>query len=260
MKKIIFTAVLLLTITSLFSQKIAYSHNGEKIEYKKEKIDLNLTKSGKTIKRVRTTEALALSSLISFLPTIVDEGFKLTTKLIENNIKKFTAEYSKTTSFLDAASGEIPNIELNRTLDDTNQALKIIIEPYLVNGTENFVYYVKDIALKNSAAKFKKGDLLDYSIEIHVMVLENGAKKAIELKPIQVLSFAFEKNPTFNQSNYEYRTEMITISENAMITDISVKVIETNSRKIKAEKIQSLYNDHKDTFKTIINNYLPKSE
>ncbi len=258
MKKTIFTFVSLITFGLSFSQKIAYTYEGKKIEYKKEKLNLNLTKSGKTLYKEVDKEAFLLSSLISFLPTIVDEGFKLTTKLIDNNIKKFTSEYSKTTSFLDAASGEIPKIELNRSLDD-NQALKINIEPYLVNGTQSFVYYVKDIVLKNSAVKFKKGDLIDYSVEIHLMVLENGTKKTIELKPIQVLSFAFEKDPTFSQTNYEYRTEMITIPENSLITDISVKIIESNPRKINAEKIQSLYNDHKDSIKTIINNYLPKS-
>lgn len=253
MKKTIISLVMLITFSVSFSQKVAYTSEGKKIKYQIEKNELLLTPS--------TVASKGLSAgMATSLPTIVDAGLKQIGKIIENNLKKYTAEYSKTTSYLEAKSGFQPVVEFKRSIEG-KQALSLTLKPLDIAGVDGIVYFISDIKLDKSSAIFKKGDKLDYTVEIiPTILLKNGEQKKVDVKPIVVQSVDFTENQAFSTANNEYRTEMIPIPSEAIITDIAIKITETNPRKIKLEKIQAIFNDHKDDAKTIINNFLPKAD
>ena len=56
----------------------------------------------------------------------------------------------------------------------------------------------------------------------------------------------------------KHRTDIIPLPKNGVITEVSLKITETNPRKVNAERIKDAWTDHKDDVKTIINYFLPK--
>ena len=46
----------------------------------------------------------------------------------------------------------------------------------------------------------------------------------------------------------------------ALLTEVSIKIVESNPEKVRAEKILSLWDDNKESGKTIVNNFLPKEK
>jgi hypothetical protein len=121
-----------------------------------------------------------------------------------------------------------------------------------------FVYQVKSINLEYSAAKTtRKSGKFDYTIELKLNYIVDGEKKSVDLSPIAISSVSFGAN---SFDNLKHRSDIIPFVLNSFVTEVSLKVIETNPEKVRAEKILSIWNDQKDDAKTIINNFLPKDK
>jgi len=243
------------------AQNKIYNNSGNE-SFAKEEIEIYFEKSTIKFPQEKGTEMAA--SLIALLPTVVDVAFQLTTSSIEKNVKKFTAEYSKQKSYLDAGTDTVPNFKIKRTLElgdgtkDVN-AVEISFKAKKIKGFSNgIVYYIEYIDLNYASAKTKGNkNNLDYSIEIKPTFLVNGEKKVQELSPITVSSVEFNKN-VFD--TLKHRTDIIPLPEGGKFTELSLKIVETNPKKVRAEKILSFWNDNKESAKTIVNNFLPKEE
>jgi hypothetical protein len=260
MKNLVFIFILNAMCLNLVSQNRVYNSEGEKVPFKLEDIDILFQVPKEDAVKIERIES---GGLIGMLPTVVNMAFQLTTNILEKRTKKFTAEYTKTQSYLDAGSGNIPNITFvhkigfNGDQSPNNSALSIEIIAYQLDKLRGFVYYIKSIELNYSLAKGKrfKHNTFDYSIEIKPTFLINNEKKRIDISPIAVSSVEFKKN---EYEDKKHRTDIIPMPKEAILTEISLKIVESNPIKVRAEKVLSAWNTYKDSTKTIINNYLPK--
>lgn len=256
MKKLIFSSTLFIMTLFIQAQNTVYNKDGTKSKFTSEDIDILFETNG-----IQKSGAEA-GAILSILPTVVDVAFGLTTKALENKVKKFTAEYSKKKSHLNAASGIIPNFKFERKVTirgNESTALSISFEAYEVSGINGFIYYVKSIELNYSAAKFKSSsNNLDYVIEIKpTLLLENGESQTLESGDIVISSVKFE---TKNFTDKKYRSNIMSIPEGAVLTGINIKIVETNPSKTRAEKVLSIWNDNKENVKTIVKEFIPKEE
>ena len=258
MKALTFTLTIFFMSLFCNAQKIVYDDKGKKHSYENEELDIHFEPGkGVVIGQADTKNA---AGLIGLLPTIVDAAFKITTKMLENRAKKFTAEYSKQKSYIDAYTfRDVPNFSFVRTLNDTGAAINMRFRSYSAGMGSSLAYYSIDtITLNKSAAKSTaKSNVFDYTIELKLTILVKGEMKLIELAPLVISSVHFGPNP-FPKN--KHRTALFVTPQDAIITDIAVKIVETNPAQVRAEKILGLWNDQKDNAKTIINNYLPKGD
>lgn len=239
----------------LSAQNEVYNSSGTKEEFSSEKIEIEFTSSNVQFPR---KEAAGIAATL--LPIAVDVGFKLITSSLEGRVKKFTAELSKHKSNIDAGDRTVPNVKFSReiTLKTKETAFSLDISAHDVANVEGFYYTVDEINLKYAGAKVTKtNNKLDYTIEIKPTLLVNGEKKSIDIAPIVISSISFG-NTTFAVS--EHRSDIIALPKNAIMTEISIKVIESNPAKIRAEKILSIWNDNKESAKTIINTFISNEE
>lgn len=244
-----------------WSQNNVYDSKGNKIPFRSEEIDITFSNSG--IKFPDKEGPELAPALLAILPTIVDVGFKLTSSALEKSVKKYSAEYSKQKSNLGAGSKEIPNFKFTRLIKLDNSsaeitALEITINAQQVESLQGFVYYIKNVELLYSSAKSTSSqNTFDYSLELKPTFLIEGEKKVQELSPITISSLEFTNNQF---SLAKHRSDIIPMPPGAVLTEISVKIVESNPYKVRAEKILSLWNDNKDSGKTIVNNFLPKEK
>lgn len=249
MKKSLLTLTLCLMFFNLSAQKKVYSKENKKISYKTEKLSLNLIESTIEIPQ-KEGEEVGLAALI---PTAVDLGFKITTSILEKRKEKFSGEYSTQNSYLEAGNKTIPDIEFKRMIDD-KLALRILLKAKQIEKVDGYVYYIEEIELNYSKAKTtNKSRLFDYTLEIKPTFFVSGEKKAQELNPLSINSIKFGKT-TFEEA--EHRTSIIPLPKDGMFSEISVKVVETNPAKVRAEKILEIYNNYKEEAKTIVNNFI----
>lgn len=243
---------------NLQAQNKIYNNSGKE-SFVKEDIEINFEDS--SIKFPEKEGAELAPALIALLPTAVDVAFQLTTSSLEKNVKKYTAEYSKQKSYLEAGSSTVPNFKFIRKLDINEKeitGIEISFKAERVKGLKAIVYYIEYIELKYASAKTKgSNNNLDYSIEIKPTFLINGEKKVQELSPVTISSVEFKKND-FEKN--KHRTDIIPLPEGGLLTEMSIKIVETNPQKVRAEKILSFWNDNKESAKTIVNNFLPKEE
>jgi hypothetical protein len=255
MKKLFLTSILLAMCFLLFAQRVVYTNSNDKKEFVKEDLDIVFSNSDFVFPQKQ-------SFIASFLPTAVDAAFKATTKILENRVKKFTAEYSKQKSNLTAAEAKVPNFKFIRKIQlqeggNLEDALAIEFEAHKV-AELGFIYQVKSIRLNYSAAKTSRSSRqFDYTIELKLNYVVDGEKKSVDLSPIAISSVSFGAN---SFENLKHRTDIIPFVQNSFVTEVSIKIVETNPAKVRAEKILSIWNDHKDDTKTIINNFLPKEK
>lgn len=238
------------------SQKKYFNANGSSLTYQTEDIDIDFLPGKKKIAIPR--EELA-PLILAMLPTFVDASLKLTTKFLEKRAKSFAYEYSKQKSNIKAGDKEVPDLHFYRKLDNRDVLqIDFVAEP--INGLNGFVYVVDLLTLDGSGARFTKKDLcLDYLIELKITFLINGERKIQELSPITLNSIKFGKND-FSNNNMKHRTDIIPLPKGGVITEVALKITETNPRKINAEQIKDAWDDYKDDVKTIINNFLPKEK
>ncbi len=250
---------------NLLSQNYVYGPDGQSKHFKSGDIEISFSDPQKLVNIPQKIGGEMAGAIISSLPTLVNMGFQLTTSILEKRVKKFSCEYTKSQSYLEAGGKKVPKITFIRSIsfDDNNSykpALEIVLVPYEVQGIQGFIYSVDSIILNYSSAKFRKEDSgLDYTIEIKPTFFINNEKKSIETSPIAISSVKFGENGN-SYSNKKNRTDIIIMPNGAVLTEVSLKVIESNPAKVGAEKILSTWNSYKDSTKTIINNFLPKEK
>lgn len=253
MKPFTLTLILFTMFFSLNAQKTVYNSDNVKLTFKKEKSELCLEESDIKIPQKESQE-VGFSSLI---PTAVDLGFKIATNALEKRQKKFSGEYSNQTSYLKAGNKSIPNIEFKREveIDDTfEDSFTIKLLAVKIENLDGFYYYVDSLNLKYSKAKTtSKSKMFDYTIEIKPTFFVDGEKKSQELSPIKLTSIEFGKTEL---DAHKYRTEIIPLPKGSSFAEVSIKIVETNPAKVKADKILETYNTYKDDVKTVINNFV----
>lgn len=244
---------------NLQAQKVVYNKDNEKKKYVKEEVTLTLTDSNVDIPQKPQQELAA--TLASLIPTAIDLGFKITQNVLEKRQKKFSGEYTAQTSYLNAGGKKVPNIELKREIDLGNgleDALIINLQAKKIKDLDGFIYYVKSIKLNYSKAKTtSKSKMFDYSIEIKPTFFVDGEKKSQDLSPITLNSIEFG-DKIYNDE--KYRTQIIPLPKGAYFSDLSIKIVETNPDKVKADKVLEIFNTYKDDAKTVINNFIKKEE
>jgi hypothetical protein len=259
MKSLVLILILIAMNLNLMSQNYVYDSKGAKKPFKSEDIDIEFTDSSPSVWFPAKVEQPIAPAVIAMLPTLLNIGFQLTTSILEERVKKFTAEYTKSKSYLNAGESTVPNFIFVRTVTfnkDPTVALSIRFIAHKIEKIDGFIYYIDEINLANSSAKATSDkNTFDYSIEIKPTYLINNEKKVIELSPISVSSVGFSKNQYPALKN---RTEIIPLPKGAILTEMSLKIVESNPAKVRAERILSVWNTYKDSTKTIINNFLPK--
>jgi hypothetical protein len=258
MKRIILVLIFSVMLIDLMSQNYVYDFKGSKRSFKSEDVDIEFTDSSPTVKFSGEAGKEMASGVIAMLPTIVNMGFQLATNILEKRVKRFTAEYTKSKSFLNAGDGTIPNIRFVRTIN-SEEALSIKFIAHKLEKINGFVYYIEFINLKYSSAKATaRNNTFDYSIEIKPTFLINNEKKVILISPVAVTSVHFAT--TNKYPDLKHRTDIIPLPQGAFLTEISLKIVESNPVRVRAEKILSVWNTYKDSTKTIINNFLPEEK
>jgi hypothetical protein len=261
MKHLIFPLMILMTFQS-FSQKVYDEKGRESIE--KEKIKIEFSPSQIDIPQ---EDESVTPAVIALIPTAIDLGFKITNDILEKNIEKFSGEYTVQNSYLDAGTKTVPDFIITRKVllksknDNSSftDAIKLDFEAQTVSNLPGlFFYNLKSIDLDYSKAKTKrKGKTLNYIIEIKPTFIVNGEKKVQELSPINVNSVEFGTN---NFDNNDYRTDFIALPKNSILSELSVKIVESNPYKIKTEKLLNTVTKYKEDAKTIINNFINQDE
>lgn len=258
MKRILTILILGTMFFNSFAQKNVYDKNNKKLPYIKEDVELKFSESQIVIPQKEGEELAALASLI---PSAIDLGFKIATNSLEKRQKKFSGEYSTQNSYLEAGNKTIPNITFERKIildSEYETALKIVLKAEKIDGIDGYYYYVESIDLYYSKAKTTgKSKMFDYTLEIKPTFYIDGEKKSQELHPISLSSIEFGENK-FEKN--KYRTDIIPLPKDGIFAEVSVKIIETNPAKVKADKILEIYNNYKDDAKTIINNFIKTVE
>jgi hypothetical protein len=254
MKTLTYFILLLFAGITSHAQTIVYDKYGHKQNFKTEQLDLDLKTSSVAI----PTEVFA-PLIAAAIPTVVDMVFRLTEKQLEKNVKKYLGEYTAQQSYLQAGSNTVPEITLTRTLNgDPKPVFLLRLNPIKVDGLDYFVYDVDRFVLKLSSAKSTSKQLyFDYTIELKVTYLDEGERKISESAPIVIKSKTY--NDSVDPSGHKYRSSLLPLKEGSIITDIALKVIETNTGKVRAEKMLSIFNENKDDIRTIVNNFIPKT-
>lgn len=259
MKKLMLLLIVVVAVETVNAQKVAYTSKGKRETFNYEDLDITFTESGLTVAKHE-------NALLGLLPTAVDIGFNVVQKALERRAKKFVAEYTKQKSVVPLKANKIPNFTLTRKIGEKASPETKVFEMEFKakevtraqGSTTSFVYYVSSIALVKSAAKATaRHNTFDYTIDLKVVMLVDGEKKVQELAPITISSVDFN-NPAFPED--KHRTDLILVPEGAEVTEIAIKVVESNPVKVRSEKILEFWNDNKDNIKTIINNILPKTK
>lgn len=258
--------ILILNVMTIgiMSQNFVYGPTGEKKHFLREETEITFESPSVKVEIPHKKGMELGAGLISSLPTLVNMGFQLTTGILEKRVKQYSCEFLKTQSYLNAGSQEIPKVIFVRKLffveGKSEEALKIVLTPYKIDKIQGFIYFVESIDVHYSAARFRRKDsCLDYSIEIKPAFFVNEEKKSVALSPITITSVRPGRNDIV-LTGMEKRTDIIIMPNGAFLTEVSLKIVESNPEKIRAEKILSAWSSYRDSTATIINNFLPKEK
>lgn len=248
----------------LSAQNVVYNKEGDDKEFVSEEIDILFSDSGINIPHSPTKESTPALA-ISALPTIIDISFKLVTKWLEERAKEFTGEYSKSQSYLNIADRQFPNFEFTRQIqleneENLNLGLDVKVKVKKLDAIEAVVLYIDSISLKHSMARVKdEKTRLDYIFEFKpsFYLPEEKKKEMLEIAPITISAVEFGEN---DFPELKHRSEIIFLPTNALFTGISIKIVETNPQKVRAEKILSVWNENKEDVKTIVNQIVPDED
>lgn len=123
-----------------------------------------------------------------------------------------------------------------------------------------FVFAIDNIAVPYSGAKSKIGyNFNDYTVEIKVSYFDGKEKKEQTSAPISLQLFEIGSGTNTYplkdaNSNYLYLSDKFPLNPDFTISGVSVKIIETNTAKVKAERIKSIYDKYADDVKGAANN------
>ncbi len=268
MKKTLTFLFLLSTILAS-GQKTFYLENGDKIKGVGERATLRFNKDV-ALSFPAEEAGFAETLIASLLPSIIDVGFKISSNLVEKNLKKYTDEFSSRNTYTDNQN-YITSFEVVREMipigsPALTEAFKLSIVPVQIDEN-TFVFAVDSISTSMSGAKVKKQlPYNDYTIEIKLTYFAEDEKKEQSSSPMTVslLNVGESIYETRDGNNYLYMTDKFPFNPDFSISEVSIKIIETNSGKIKAEKIKASYDsyseDAKEGAKSILNFYLEKSK
>ncbi|MGB0523746.1 MAG: hypothetical protein ACPGJS_12340 [Flammeovirgaceae bacterium] len=276
-KIIILTLIMSLSSLCSFGQSKFYKENGKPIRVIGENTQLVFQKKNSII--IRKTDKSDKNNKFEFfgagtlaatlLPSIIDLGFKITTNQIERNLKKYTNEFSAANTYLGNPDA-IPSFTVTRRFikkennkeykDSTALSFAFTPIPIFTKNDSSFVYVIKEKpTIKYSGAKVKEDyPFNDYTIELKVTFFNEGKKTTQDLsvKSVQLLKIG-EPIEHDNARDYFYISDQIPIGKGFRIAEVSVKMVETNVAKVRAERIQELSNtyadDVKEQVKTVVN-------
>ena len=271
LKKILLFSLMFAVVTVSAQDKF-YKKDAEKTDKKivgiKYALQFNET-DGFEPKRIKKANASGLPFIAALLPSVVKLGLTITSKSIEKNLKKYTAEFETRNTYI-GQEKIIPGFTVTRSimLKDRNglkPSLSMTFKPFLIKNSEglgnSFVYNLTEINLTSSEAKMKKKYLLNnYLIELEITYFDGEEKKKQSMSPMQIQLIPHGIT-TFK--NKEYITDKLPISTTFKISEIGIKVIETNSAKVRAEKLNQLnenYAENVDGIATTIINYFTGGE
>lgn len=261
-----------MTISSFgFCQSNFYKQDGTKISVIGEQATLTFTENNIPIPEKVVEAGFAETLIASLLPGFIDLGFKITTDIIEKNLKKFTSEFSARNTYINDKQ-YISGFQVQRKIvhkegGKKEDALVMEFIPKPV-GTNTFVFALESISVPYSGAKSKKGyNRNDYTLEIKVTYYDGKEKKEQTSAPIAVQLVEIASGGSYelkDGSKYLYMSDKFPLNADFTISEVSVKIIETNTAKVKAERIKSNYDkysdDAKETAKNIVNFYIEKSK
>lgn len=261
----------ILTSSLIFGQSNFYKKDGKKIPIIGEQVKLEFTSDIALERPPENEEGFAETLVATLLPSAIDLGFKVSNSLIEKKLKKFTSEFSARNTYMNedkyiTGFTIIRNIK-NEDKNEKELAFSAKFQPIKVNDN-TFVFAISEMVVNSSGAKTKKGyNNNDYTLEIKVSYYDGKEKKEQTSGPITIQLFEIQNQNyqlTYSSSNYTYLSDKFPLNPNFNISEVSVKIVETNTAKVKAEKIKSLHDkyseDAKGLAKNIVNFYIEKSK
>lgn len=269
--KSILTILLLTSSFCGISQTNFYQENGKKIPIIGESTTLRF--SEKITIEAETKYEVIGPLIASLIPSIIDLGFKISSDAIEKNLKKYTSEFSTKNTYRSVGK-YISDFKVERQImlrGESNKKTAFSIEfiPLKVDSN-TFVFAVSNASVTYSGAKSKKGfNYNDYSIEIKVSYYDGKEKKEQTSSPISLQLVSIKPQTIYSTtgtsaSDYLYTSDKFPLNPGFTISEVSVKIIETNTAKVNAEKIKSISDkysdDAKNMVKTIVNYYIEKPE
>lgn len=268
MKNVTLATLSMLLFSTAQAQKTVYNEKGDKKKFYSERLQIKFSSSG--VEPADTGQVRTFAApLLALLPTVVDMAFKFTNKAIENNVKKYSAEYTVSQSNIEPKY-KLPNFTVLRTIkikSDEEQnlvekkALKVKFKVLPVDGV-GFIYYIESLDVGYSNAKTRTNyNTLDYVFEIKPQLVVKGKDGTSETKVLETTPIVVSSVPMGGHKlDSSYRTSILAVPKGSYISGMTVKIIETNPYKVRAEKVLNTWNDQKDNVKTIINNFLPEAK
>lgn len=181
---------------------------------------------------------------------IADHALTFVNNQIKKNIKKYTGEYAASVTANDP--GELTSLRLTRNIlpvDGSGSLLPAaIINFNIKKDAEGFYYDILVGEMPISKAKMKsKYYFIDLAFEVEVTYLTKENKKtSIKSKPVYYSLFDMKKGV---DSSLPIRSDRFPFGK---VSEVSVKVTESNPYKVKLEKVQSFLEDNKDLLTELI--------
>lgn len=264
--------ILILNIMFANLQAQVYNERGKKISCVAEDIDITFQESiiripeatpekdaeDKNNKEISPAMAAIAATAI---PALVNAGYKVADSLFAKNVRQYEAVYQHSQSYLNAGQRKMPDITIERRVwksDDHSAAgetaLKFVFKASEVPDLSGvMVYYIDSIEQQYTKIRIKKNDRPDYSIVLSLVFLKQDGNpvydKPLQLNPITVRSSKFSFSRDVSKDR-KYRTDIFVLPPNAFLTKVSIEIIETNPRKIAAEKILAAWATYKEDLRT----------
>ncbi len=272
MKPFFLTLIFSTMLFNLNAQSKVFDDKGNSHKIHNEEVDLIFgdINAGVSFPGAVGVQSFSLAALI---PTAVDLGFKTISEALKKREQSFTGEYDVQKSNVNVSVAKVPasitfirKVGLgNKTNSSLSEALKITLSAKPITDLTGAMYFViDDLKLTYSKARTKQDyNKLDYNISLKLSFLVtdkdgNSEKKAIDLNPIKIPYVAFNSGTPFPVD--KYISDIILLPKGGRLAEVSMKIVESNPAKIQAERISALFEEHKDTAKTIINNILPETK
>ena len=239
------------------AQRKAYDTSGKKYKVSGEYATIQFTPS-----KAKSLTVGRESAATQILSTLVDFGFEYVDSLLQKRVKSFSNEFTARQTYVAQPDQDVPNFTIKRTITTSdNKEHDMLVEFETKSfGTNLPVCYfqLKSIQADLTRARLKKGDRLDYTIELKptFLVIKDGKqqKEAVEMKPILVTSVELGDKTIGTR---EVRSDAVLIPSKGVFIELDVKISETNPRKVKAETLLQLWTKHQESLKKLVTQYIP---
>ena len=244
-----------------FNNRCVYSPRGKLHFIKNEYLDIEFLHS------TGPSSPILKNALGPINQALFSIGFNVLTTHLENEVKKYTATYTKQKSDLDSTINILPDIVFQRKVvlkgkSKFNTALKFWFKPKRLENISDpnlFVYYLHDFELHYSSAKAKrKHNTFDYIIEIQLSTLNDKIIQTQKLLPLIIRQLSFNKSSKLNPDEFsssrnpQHFTNCFSFPSSSALTGVYIKITETNPYKNSAEKVLSFWKENKTHIQNII--------